>query len=140
MSAELKILQALETRLAAYAADASLPVAFAGVRFERDPSSKSYLESQMLPASTLNPTLGDGFHRRPGLFQVTIVTESGNGLREALTIAGEVLDTFKRGLTLYHDSEVRVMVDETPSIGPVIPDGAELRLPITISYLADVFA
>lgn len=135
MSADLIILKSLESALAAAVAD--MPVAYQNIRFA-PVDGQVHLESQQLPATTQNPTMGDGFERRPGIFQVTVVGIAGEGLVGVLTAAETVVAAFARGRTLHDADGVRVIVDESPSIGPGIPDEPWYRVPVSIPYLADV--
>ena len=92
----------------------------------------------LLPARTLNPTLGDSFKRETGIFQVTLNYPENAGPAAAATQAELIRAQFVRGTSLI-SGKVRVLIDEAPYVSPAMSDGGWYRLPISIPFIADVF-
>lgn len=90
------------------------------------------LEVQFVPNTKQASTIDAG-EDSPGFLVVTVVTSEGRGTIEALNIASQVSSHF--GETI-HTSEHRVRFVQPPSTAQPIPDGAEIRVPVSIPYLA----
>lgn len=93
--------------------------------------------AKLLPATSPNPTLGDGFRRDVGLFQVTFNYPVKAGAHPAGEAAQRVKDRFKRGTTL-QDGVVRVMIDKAPFSSQGVEGGDWYQLAVTIPYIADI--
>ncbi len=91
----------------------------------------------LLHGKPLNPTLGDGFNREPGIFQIALSYPENTGASDAMTMADALCSNFKRGLVL-EEGSVRVLVDKAPSVGGVTSDGAWFRATVSVPFVADV--
>jgi hypothetical protein len=92
----------------------------------------------LLTALPENPTLGDGFYRDVGIFQITLVYPLQQGTGDAYARAELIRQTFPRGAS-FTNSNIVVQIDKTPDIRPAIIDDEAYRLPIRISYFANIF-
>ena len=99
----------------------------------------AYQAAYVLPATPSNPTLGDGFYREQGLFQVSLFYPLQTGTLTAATRAQAIRTAFKRGTTMTSGS-VKVIVDRTPEIGQGRVDGDRWMIPCKIRWYAGVYA
>jgi hypothetical protein len=100
------------------------------------PSTPSQ-EYFLLPGKTQNPTLGDGFKREVGIFQINQKFPKGTGA-QAATDRAEIFRTgFKRGTTL-SQGNVRVLIPEDPSLAQGVNDGQWFKVPLSVPYQADI--
>jgi hypothetical protein len=111
------------------------PTAYENAPFK--PVSDPWQQVFLLPARTENPTMGDGFKRETGVFQVTLHYPNNTGPAPATQRAELLRAGFPRGLTLT-EGNVRVMIDEAPYIGPGASNGTWFDLPVSVPYVADV--
>jgi Bacteriophage related domain of unknown function len=137
MASLKSIKAALEARLVAIASP--LPTQWENVVFTPPADGSAYQAADLLPASPDNPTLGDGFYRELGLFQVMLSYPLNGGSGPVYAKAEAIRDWFPRGLSLTSGG-ITVKVERTPAIGPkrVVQD--RFTLPITVRYYADVFS
>jgi hypothetical protein len=98
-----------------------------------------YQQVFLLPATPANPTMGDGYYREQGIFQVTLMYPLQAGPKTAADKAEAIRTAFKRGLTLTSWS-VNVTIDRTPEIGEGRVDGDRWSVPIKIRWFANIFA
>lgn len=127
------IRQQLETRLLAFANSQTpkIPIAWEGSSFIRPDPPKPFLESVLVPESTVDVTVDGSRQRRRGCLQVNIwypVDGKGSGgasaIAEALTQAFPLVP--KTGT---------VSIESTPHVGRALGDIAGWRItPVTISY------
>ena len=97
-----------------------------------------YCKPYLLMATPDNPTMGDGFYRERGIFQITLCYPLQIGTAGAAAQA-EVLQTaFKRGAT-FSNGGVSVKVMATPSIGQAQVDAERFSLPVKVTWQADIF-
>lgn len=131
-----KIIRSLyEQRLAAWAAARSLPVAWQNVPFT-PPSSGLYLRAFLLPATTDSLDL-EGVHRLyTGVFQVSIVAQSGQGSGAVEQLATDLAAEFPLNLRLA-SGEFAVQIIAPCSQGPAIQDGSSYLIPVSFRYRAD---
>jgi len=94
-------------------------------------------EVHILPAETLNETIGGTFKREMGIFRVTLCYPLKKGTADADAMADKLLAHFKRATT-YMAGPIRVFVFKHPFVGIGRPDDDRWRLPVSIPYLADV--
>jgi hypothetical protein len=82
---------AIETRLLAWAKARSpvLPCAFANMNYS-PVTGQSYLQGDLLPADTMNPSQGGKHKRYIGLYQVSVRTPAGKGVTESAEIIKEI--------------------------------------------------
>lgn len=131
------IRQIFESRLAAWAKarSAALRVAYEGVTFTPT-NNETYLRAYTLPAGTNTNTLAGDHRAYTGVFQVSIVTPSGNGSGAAEGIADEIADLFPVYMRLKKaDFEVIVLTPVEP--GPGVIDGANYTVAASFQYRAD---
>lgn len=93
----------------------------------------------LLPATPSNPTVGDGFYREQGIFQISLFYPllAGPGTAEAR--AQLIRTTFKRGTAMTSGS-VSVLVDTTPEIGQGRADDDRWHIPVKIRWSAGIIA
>ena len=73
--------------------------AFENVTF-KPKVGEAYQRSVLAPITPENPTLGDGYFREVGFYQVVLSYPKGEGVGNITTMAELVQDYFKRGTTL----------------------------------------
>jgi len=126
----------LETKLNSMAP--ALATAWQNVKY--DPvSGTPYQACYLMPATPSNPTIGDGFYREQGIFQVSLFYPLLAGPGVAETRAELIRTTFKRGTAMASGS-IKVMVDTTPEIGQGIVDGDRWHVPVKIRWSAGIIA
>lgn len=131
------IRQALEVALNTWATANTTPIAWQNVPYK--PSEGSvYVRASLIPAETLNPTLGDAFNRKIGIFQLLIYAKEGNGNSASETLADSLLTYFARGESFTAGS-ITVRILESPSISPAINDGGWYIVPVSVRYSVDIF-
>lgn len=114
-----------------------LPTAWEGVAFTPT-AGQAYQKPYLLPARTRNPTMGDGFKREVGLFQISLGYPDGAGTGGIESKAASLCAHFARGLVL-EDGLVRVRVDESAYASRVDTGNGWLQLAVSVPYEADVF-
>lgn len=92
------------------------------------------LEVQHLPNTSRAATLG-GAKDLPGFLVVTVVTQEGAGVINASDLAQQVIAHFE-GVTL-HTDDYRIRFIQPGSVSQSLPDGGELRTPVSIPYIAN---
>jgi hypothetical protein len=132
----LLILRALETQLASVVP--ALPTAFENVTFTATPGVP-YQRTDLLPAATVNPTLGDTMSRESGILQVTLCYPVGTGSGAARAQADLIRAAFPRGHSMTAGTTT-VQIDSTPSVAAGLIVGDRYCLPVRIRYFANVFA
>ena len=98
----------------------------------------AYQRSTLAPITPENPTLGDGYFREVGFYQVVLSYPKGEGVGNITTMAELVQDYFKRGTTLVEGSD-KIIVDRTPQISPVYINDTRAEITIRIRYYSDQF-
>lgn len=92
----------------------------------------------LLPADPDNPTVGDGFYRELGVFQVSLHYPMNTGPGAAESRAEAIRTRFKRATTLTN-SGITVTIDGTPTIASGFVDGDRWVVPVSIPYWANIF-
>ncbi|MRW82885.1 hypothetical protein GJ698_02120 [Pseudoduganella sp. FT26W] len=131
---------AIETRLLSWAKarTPALPCAFGNLTYTPT-TGLSYLQGDLLPASTLNPSQGGKHKRYIGLYQVSIRTPAGKGVTESAAITKEIEALFPCPTTLQQGG-LNVRIDSTPSAAAGRNDGTSFwMVPITIEYRVEAF-
>lgn len=131
------IRQLYEARLKAWAAAQvpALRIAYEGVKFT-PVTGENYLKAYTLPAATDSDDL-EGAHRLYlGIFQVSIVTPSGNGPGKAEGIADQIASLYPLNLRLSR-AALTVMVYTPVEPGPGIPEDATYTVPVSFRYRSD---
>ncbi|HEX8591750.1 MAG TPA: phage tail terminator-like protein [Pseudomonas sp.] len=124
-----------QQRLAAWAADKALRVAYQGAEFVPE-VDETYLSCFALPAGTDTNTLAGDHRVYTGVFQINVVTPVGNGSGDAEGLVEELADVFPAYLRLAQgDFEVIVLTPVEP--GPVITVDTTLSVSASFQYRAD---
>lgn len=97
----------------------------------------AYQEAYVMPAQPDNPTLGDGFYRAQGIFQISLKYPPGVGTATAEARAELIRTAFKRGTTLTSGA-VKVTIPTTPEIGQGRVDGDRWMIPVKIRWQAGI--
>ncbi len=97
-----------------------------------------YMAAFLMPANPQNPTLGDGFYREVGTFQVNLLYPMQLGSLAAVTQAQKIQTLFKRGAAFVNGG-VTVRIMTTPTIGAGASDTERFMVPVKVSYAADIF-
>jgi hypothetical protein len=97
-----------------------------------------YQAAYVMPASPENPTMGDGFFRMVGIFQINLYYPLQAGTATAEARAELIKSTFERGTSMTSGS-VTVVVNRTPGISQGRVDGNRWMTPIKIRWYADIF-
>ena len=98
----------------------------------------AYQRSALAPITPENPTLGDGYFREVGFYQVVLSYPKGTGVGNITTMAELVQDYFKRGTTLVEGSD-KIIIDRTPQISPVYINDNRAEITIRIRYYSEQF-
>jgi len=121
----------LEARLKTWA-DAQLPkvpVSYEGVAFTK-PTDGVFLESFLLPTTTIDVNVDGSRKRYLGIFQINCWAKSGSGMRPVETLAQEIIDLYpilpKSGA---------VSIEATPEAERAVPDTSGwMVVPVVIEY------
>lgn len=111
--------------------------AFENVTF-KPKVGEAYQRSALVPIIPENPTLGDGYFREVGFYQVVLSYPKGEGVGNITTMAELVQDYFKRGTTLVEGSD-KIIIDRTPQISPVYINDNRAEITIRIRYYSEQF-
>ncbi len=124
-----------QQRLATWAADKGLRVAYQGAEFAPE-ADETYLSCFSLPAGTDTNTLAGDHRAYTGIFQINVVTPAGNGTGDAETLVDELAELFPSYLRLSKgDFEVLSLTPVEP--GPAITEDTTLSLSASFQYRAD---
>ncbi len=131
-----KIIRSLfEMRLAAWAAEHGLRVAYQAVSFTPEPD-ETYLSAFTLPAGTNTDTLAGDHRVYTGVFQINVVTPVGNGTGDAEGLVDKLGDLFPAFLRLKRDDfEVMVLTPVEP--GPPITGDTTQTVSASFQYRSD---
>lgn len=140
MSGIVSIRTALEAKLEAMTP--ALATAWQNRAF-KPVTGTPYQQVFLLPATPSNPTMGDGYYREQGIFQITLMYPLGTptipaGPAEAEKRAELIRTAFKRGTSMTSGG-IMVIVEKTPEIGQGRPDGDRWFIPIKIRYFAEIY-
>ncbi|MTH96419.1 phage tail terminator-like protein [Roseibium sp. RKSG952] len=136
--ADARILRTLLAHLHGLSLTPALEIAWPGMNFPVNGSEKpdNYLEATFLPNKTRQVTFGDDPQQQRGLLQVSVLWKSGQGVMDALDVAGQVIRHFRHQYLFSSDGTVRVVIDGEPWASPNLPDGDRMRWPVSIPYHA----
>jgi len=98
-----------------------------------------YQACYCLFASPDNPTMGDGFNRILGIFQVSLFYPLNTGPGAAATQAELIKTAFARGSS-FTSGTVTVHIDRTPEISTGRVDGDRFHVPVRIPFYADIYS
>lgn len=131
--------QAIETRLAAWAAARvpALPIAWENVPFT--PPAGTYLRAFLLPATTDSQDLAGAHRAYHGVYQVSVVTPINAGPGTAEGIANEIAAQFPLNLRLAVTGlTLQVITPVTAAQGA--QDTTNFTVPVSFQYRADTIA
>lgn len=131
------IRQALEVALNTWAIANNTVISWQNIPY-KPTEGTSYVRASLIPAETLNPTLGDSFNRKIGIFQLLVYVKEGIGNAAAETLADSLLNYFARGESFVANS-ITVRILESPSVSPALNDGGWYILPVSVRYSVDIF-
>jgi hypothetical protein len=97
----------------------------------------AYQAAYVMSATPDNPTLGDGFYRAQGIFQISLFYPLAAGTATAEARAEAIRTSFKRGTTLTSGA-VKVIISATPEIGQGRVDGDRWHVPVKIRWQAGI--
>lgn len=123
----------IETGLAMAIGTPNLPIYQQAIH-EPSNSEKDYLTLEFVPNDTVNRAVGDNdasVHQ--GFLQVTVVGSAGKGTVRLHDLAGQVIEAWKKGTTLY-GTGFKLRVPRKPSERGPIKDGKNWRVPVLIPY------
>jgi len=101
-------------------------------------SGTPYQAAYLMPATPANPTMGDGYYREQGIFQVTLMYPLQAGPKPAADRAEAIRAAFKRGTTLTNGN-VSVIIEQTPEIGQGRVDGDRWMQIVRIRWFAGIY-
>lgn len=129
------IINALSERLTSSEICTLYPVAFPGVVFE--PDVERFLAVSFHFAPTVQVTVGDvGFDRSTGFMRINVQWLSGDGVKQPMLLAGEVLELFRRG-TAMQSNGVWTRIIQPPFISDPLINGGWVQVPVTIRWQSD---
>lgn len=131
------IRQALEVALNTWATTNTTVIAWQNIQYNPTKGTK-YIRASLLPAETLNPTLGDSFNRKEGILQLLLYFPDGTGVGASETLADSLLAYFARGES-FTAGGIVVRMLESPSISAGFNDNGWFVTPVSIRYTADLF-
>lgn len=147
MSIEARIHAALEAHLRAFAEPREIRVARQGFAFDppmadgQDANGNpikvpvTYLRTSFLPNRTERLFINNPEHRRPGIFQVSVMAPPGQGLFPFLAIASDVAAHFAMDGRLTSGGTT-TRITAAPSIAPPIVEAASIQIPVSIPFEA----
>ncbi|MDI6742659.1 MAG: phage tail terminator-like protein [Smithella sp.] len=125
---------ALETRLNNMAS----PISYAWENTPFTPvAGVPYAAIYLMPATPDNPTMGDGFYREQGIFQISLFYPLQTGPKAAIVRGELIREAFKRGSSLVSGTVI-VRIFRTPEIGQGRIEGDRWHLPCKIQFFADI--
>lgn len=97
-----------------------------------------YQKAFLLPAQPENPTMGDGYFREVGLFQVTLCYPINTSPQAAATRAEAIATHFARATSMIEAGQT-VLVMRTPTIGGAFITDDRYNIPVSIFYQSEIF-
>lgn len=135
MATQVKIRNALESRLATYAATKSLPVLWEN---KSATPSGSYLSASLYPSATKDPSFGALHKRYSGIFRIVYYCiDLNKGMAAIETLADELVSLFPRGLAITKD-DVVVNIETTPAQSPPGFESSYVFVAVSVFYRTDV--
>ena len=112
-----------------------------------------YQAAYLMPATPANPTMGDGYYREQGIFQVSLMYPLQAGPKTAADRAELIRAAFKRGTSITIDGIdnwydyffspfggiTTTIVERTPEIGQGRVDGDRWHVPVKIRWYAGIY-
>ncbi|OKO45983.1 phage tail terminator-like protein [Pseudomonas sp. BTN1] len=125
--------QAIETKLAAWAAARPIRVAYANQPFTPS-ASETYLRAYQLPASTICRYLEGDAYEYAGVYQVSIVCPSAQAMATAETLIDQLTQLFRVDTPLTRNG-FEGLITEPLDQGPTITESATYTVPASFTYL-----
>lgn len=97
-----------------------------------------YQMSRLVPLPVENPTLGDGYNREVGFYQIVLSYPRGSGVGAMTTVADKIKKHFKRGVTLVVDNDV-IIIDRSPELAPTYINDNRTEMIIRVRYYCEQF-
>lgn len=97
-----------------------------------------FLKVWLLPAKPSDITMGKGYRREQGIFQVNVSYPNQEGPRDAAERAELIRSSFPRGAT-FTSGGVTVAIGGTPEIVTGMPIADHYQVPVRIPYWANIF-
>jgi hypothetical protein len=97
-----------------------------------------YCEAYLMVAEPENPTLGEGFHREQGIFQVSLQYPPLAGTLACALRAEAIRALFRRGAA-FTDGGVTVQIHRTAEIGAGDQENGRWKQVCRIRWHADIF-
>jgi len=134
---QVKIRQALESRLKAFADSKSLKVLWENVGAV---PTGTHLRAFIFRSPTADPSIGANHKRYKGLFRVQVWSDTlTQGPLLAETLAEELVAYFPRALQITKDSIV-VHIENTPSQGSISIETSWVCVSVEMTYRTDTFS
>lgn len=124
--------QAIEIKLAAWAAARPIRVAHIEEDFEADPG-ETYLRAFLLPASTTTRYLAAEAYEYRGIYQISIVCPAGQAMATAETLIDELSTLFRVDTGLSRNGFEGLIVEPLEQ-GPTITEPAAYTVPTSFTY------
>ena len=124
--------QAIETKLAAWAAARPIRVAYPNQPFTPS-ASETYLRAFQLPASTICRYLGGEAYEYAGVYQVSIVCPSAQAMATAEGLIDELARLFRVDTALTRNG-FEGLITEPLDQGPTITESATYTVPASFTY------
>ncbi|MCQ0168432.1 hypothetical protein DN388_15860 [Pseudomonas sp. S12(2018)] len=124
--------QAIEIKLAAWAAARPIRVAHMEEDFEADPG-ETYLRAFLLPASTTTQYLAAEAYEYRGIYQISIVCPAGQAMATAEALIDELSILFRVDTELSRNGFEGLIVEPLEQ-GPTITELATYTVPASFTY------
>lgn len=127
---------AFETRLQTWADAQSpaIPIAFENVAFT--PPTTRYIRAFMLPARTVSLTLEQTDRQRKGIYQVSLVLPSGDGVAAGTSLTAALDALFPTNVPMTQGS-ITVNLTSPMSAATPIQEGDRWVIPVSAYYQSD---
>lgn len=135
-----KIRAAFETRLATWAAAQvpPLPIAYENRTFNPPTDGSTYLRAFVLESPTLSSTLDRRHREYGGIFQVSIQCAPNTGVGAAQALAAQLCALWPPE-QLFRYSDIEIVIEEPPSVGPKISQPEYFVVPVSVDYRCDTY-
>ena len=97
-----------------------------------------YLDVMLMMGKPDNPTIGPGFHRDKGIFQVMLQYPFGPGPAATDAMSDLIIASFPKGRS-WSATKITLTIAATPYASPGRVDGNRWALPIRVPFFANVF-
>lgn len=131
------IAQLLEMRLGEWADSRGIPVAWDNI--PENPPGSLYLQAYAMPATTTTIDLAGNLQVLPGVWQINVIAQAGDGVSEARALAEDVAAQFPVGLAL-SDGAFTCYISTPPTVYRGVSSNTRYSIPVSMNYRADVIA